>query len=121
MHRIDDGGSLVAAVHHALSAFLVIAGAVGIPIRPFHQLLKGLGITFAEQIAGPLPAEIIARRIAPGRAVVGLVAGQEIEKKARLVERPGFAVLPLEDLAEQFLRAAATQKMRLVGGTLIGI
>ena len=32
-HRIHDGGSLEAAMHHAIGAFLVIAGAVFVPRR----------------------------------------------------------------------------------------
>src|SRR5438067_1558155 len=121
MHRIDDGGCLVAAVHHALSAFLVIAGAVGVPVSLLHQLLEGFRITFAEQIARALPAEIVAGRIAPRRATVGLITGQEIEKQARLIEGPALAVLPSENVAEQFLRTTAAEEMRLIGGTLIGI
>src|SRR5437868_3151516 len=69
----------------------------------------------------PLPAEIVAPRGAPRRAVIGLIAGQEIEKQARLVERPPAAVLPLEDFAEALLRAAAAEEMRLIGSPLIGV
>ena len=89
--RILHGGRLVAAVHHAVGALLVVAGAVGVPVGFFHQLLEGLGVAFAEQVAGPLPAEHGARRVAPRRAVIGLVAGEEIEEQARLAERPGLA------------------------------
>src|SRR5437764_178293 len=80
VHRIDNRGRLITAVHHALGAFLVIAGAVGIPVRLFHQLLEALRIALTEEVAGTLPAEIVARRVAPRRAVIGLIAGQEIEK-----------------------------------------
>src|SRR5437899_1224848 len=100
-HRIDDCGRLISAVHHALGAFFVIAGAVGIPVGLFHQLLEGLGVAFAEQIAGALPAEIVARRVAPRGAMIGLVARQKIEEQGRLVERPTMSVaiwLALEDL-----------------------
>src|SRR5215472_3680191 len=121
MHRIDDGGCLVPAVHHALRALLVVPGAVGVPVRLLQQLLERFRVTLAEQIAGALPAEIVAGRIAPRRAAIGLIAGQEIEKKARLIERPALAVLPPENVAEQFLGAAAAEEMRLIGGTLIGV
>src|SRR5712691_12611686 len=118
MNRIDNGRGLIAAVHHAIGAFLVVAGAVGIPIGLFHQLLEGLRITFAEQVAGALPAEIVARRVAPRGAMVGLVARQKIEEQGGLVERPARSVavrLAFEDLAEQLLGAPAAEKMLLVG------
>src|SRR5581483_2606868 len=67
LHCIHDGGRLVAAVHHAVRAFLVVAGTVGVPIRLGHQLMEALGVTLAQEIAGPLPAEIVPGRIAPGR------------------------------------------------------
>src|SRR5215211_6333266 len=108
-------------MHHAVGAFLVVAGAVGIPVGLLHQLLEGLGVAFAEQIAGTLPAEIVAGRIAPGRAAIGLVAGEKIEKQAGLVEGPAALPVALEDLAEQLLGAPAVQEMLLVGGPLIGI
>src|SRR5215469_17559949 len=72
LHGIDDGARLVTAMHHAVGAFLVIARAVGIPIRLFHQLLEAVGVPLAEQVARPLPAEIVAARVAPRRAVIGL-------------------------------------------------
>jgi hypothetical protein len=43
-------------MHHALGAFLVIAGAVGVPAGLRHQRLEALGIAFAAQIGGALPA-----------------------------------------------------------------
>src|ERR1700739_2834888 len=74
LQRITNGvhyrGCLVTAVHHAVGALLVIPGAVSVPVGVFHPLLEGLRIAFAEQIAGPLPAEIVPCRIAPGRTVV---------------------------------------------------
>ena len=86
LERIADRGMrrgrLVAAMGHAVGAFLVAPGAVGIPVGRLHQFLEGLGVAFAEQIAGLLPAEQIARRHSPGRAVVFPVAGEEIEEQA---------------------------------------
>ena len=73
-------------MHHAVGALFVVAGAVGIPIGLIHQFVEGLRVAFAEQIAGLLPAEDGARRITPRRAVVGLVAGEEIEEQAGLAE-----------------------------------
>ena len=80
-------------MHHAVGALLVIADAVGVPVGVFHQLLEGLGVAFAEQVAGPLPAEDGARRVAPRRAVIGLVAGEEVEEQAGLAERPVLAAV----------------------------
>ena len=106
-HGILHGGRLVAAMHHAVGALLVIAGAVRVPVRLVHQLAKRLRVAFAEQIAGALPAEDVARRIAPRRALVFLVAGEKIEEQARLAERPRrAAAAALEDVAEQLLGAA---------------
>ena len=80
-HRFG-GGRLVAAMRHAVRALFVAAGAVGIPVGGLHQLLEGLGVAFAEQIAGLLPAEDVARRHAPRRAVEFLIAGEEVEEHA---------------------------------------
>ena len=114
-------GRLVAAMRHAVRAFLVLAGAVGIPVRGFHQFLKGLGVAFAQQVAGLLPAEDVARRHAPGRAVIGLVAGEEIEEQVRVDEIPVLALAHAEHLAEQLLGLAPAQEVLLVGRALIGV
>ena len=73
-------------MNHAVGALFVIPGAVSVPVGFFHQLLETFGVPLAEQIARPLPSKDVARRIAPRGTVVGLIAGKEIEKKARLVE-----------------------------------
>src|SRR5437016_13719411 len=74
LQRITNGvhhrGRLVAAVHHAVGALLVIPGAVSVPVGIFHKLLEGPRIALAEQIAGPLPPEIVSCRVAPGRTAV---------------------------------------------------
>src|SRR5258707_11442787 len=105
-------------MHHALGAFLVIAGPVGIPIRLFHQLLEGLRITLADQVARPLPAEIVARRVAPWRAMVFLVARQEVEEERGLAERPVAALAAPENVAEQLLGLQPAEEMLLVGSAL---
>jgi len=86
-HRLR-GGRLVAAMGHAVRAFFVGAGAVGIPIGGFHQLREGLGVALAQQVAGLLPAENVARGHAPRRAVIGLVAGQEVQEQGGMDEVP---------------------------------
>src|SRR5262249_10568537 len=100
--RVLHRGRLVAAVHHAVRTLLIIAGAIGIPVGLFHQLAEGAGIAFAQQITGALPAEHGAGRIAPRRAVVLLISGEEVEKERRLAERPLAAVAAApENVAEQ--------------------
>src|SRR6202041_3342761 len=110
-------------MHHAIGAFLVIAGAVGVPVGLLHQLLEAAGIAFAEQVAGPLPAKIIAARAAPRRAVTSLVSGEEVEEEARLVELPArlsrFLRVTAEDVAEQLLGPSPVEEMFLVGRALI--
>src|SRR5262245_21169983 len=108
---IFDRGRLIAAMNHAVGAFFVIAGAVGVPIGLLHQRLKTGGITFAKQIAGPLPAKNRARRIAPWRARIGPVAGQKVEKQLRLEERPGLGpAAKRKNLPEQSLGGGAVQE-----------
>ena len=90
LEGMSDGilncGRFEAGMHHAVGALFVVAGAVGIPIGLVHQFVEGPRVAFAEQIAGLLPAEDGARRITPRRAVVGLVAREEIEEQAGLTE-----------------------------------
>ena len=118
LERRVGRGRLVAAMRHAVRAFLITAGAVRIPIGRLHQLLERLGIAFAEQIAGFLPAEDIARGHAPRRAVEFLIAGEEVEEHARMSEIPLLALAQREDLAEQLLGLAARQEVLLIGSAL---
>ena len=106
---------------HAIGAFFIIAGTVGVPIGLFHQRLERRRIAFAKEIAGTLPAEHSLGRIAPGRAMEGLVAGQEVEEDGRLTEAPLTTLAQPEDVAEQRLGALAVEEMLLVRGALIGI
>src|SRR5690242_17231836 len=114
LDAVGDGSGLEPAMHHAVRAFLVIADAVGVPVGLLHQLLEGLGIAFAEQIAGPLPSEDRASRIAPRRAVIGLIAGEEIEEHRGLAERPALAALAArENPPEQILGLLAVEEVFL--------
>src|SRR5262249_6886667 len=92
------------------------------PIRLLHQLLEGLGVTLSKQIAGPLPAENSAGRVAPRRTMVSLVAREEVEKHRRLVEGP-FApsIAAGKYRPEQLLGGGAVEEMLLVGSPLVGI
>src|ERR1700737_3490901 len=82
LQRITNGvhyrGRLVAAVHHAVGALLIVPGSVSVPVGIFHKLLEGLRIALAEQIAWPLPAEIVPCRVAPGGAAVRLITSKEV-------------------------------------------
>src|SRR5450631_985484 len=100
-------GRLVAAMGPAVGALLVFAGAVEIPVGGFYQLLVGLGVALAEQVARLLPAEQIAGRHAPRRAVIFAVAGEEIQEQARMHQVPLLALAKREHAAEQFLGLAA--------------
>src|SRR5439155_19503886 len=84
-------------------------------------LFERLNVAFAEEITGLLPAEHIARRHAPWSAVILTVAGEKIEKQARMHQVPFLAFAEGEDPAEQLLGLAAVQEVLLVGRTLIGI
>ncbi len=120
--RVLNGGGFITAVDHAIGAFRIVSGAVGIPIRFLHQLAEGLGITLAEQIAGALPPEHGTGRIAPGRAMVLLIPRQEVEEQTGLAERPGFAgAAATEDVAEQLLGLLAMEKMLLIRRSLVGV
>ena len=77
---------------HAVAALGISAHAVTVPVGLVHERLESGRVAFAdEQVARPLPTEHVARGIAPGSALVTLVAGQEIQVKARVVERPAPA------------------------------
>ena len=109
-------------MHHAVGAFLVIARAVFVPVRVLHQLLESLGVALAEQIAGALPAEYRPGRVAPRRAVIGLIAGEKIEEQTRLEQRPAwFSPSASEHVPEQLLGPRAIEEMLLVRRALIGI
>src|SRR5258708_1868824 len=90
-------------MRHAVGAFFVFAGAVSVPVGGLHQLFEGLGIAFAEQVAGLLPAENVAGRHAPRRAFVVLIAGQEIQEQAGMHEIPLLALAERKHVAEQLL------------------
>src|SRR6185503_19388130 len=92
------------------------------PVGLVRQLAKRLRVTFAEQIARPLPAEDVARRVAPWRAAVFLVAGEEIEEQARLAEGPGAtAASAAQDVAKELLGSRAREEVFLIRRALVGV
>src|SRR5512134_3227773 len=116
-HGIGHGGGLIAAVHHAVGALLVVARAVAIPVRRFHQIAERRGIALAEEVTRPLPAENVARGISPWGATILLVAGEKVEKQCRLAEPPAPFALTLEDLTKKLLCLRPVQKVVLIGCT----
>lgn len=60
-----DGRAFIAAMGHTIGAFFVSTGAIGVPIGFIHEGAEAWGVAFAEEIAGALPAEDIARRHTP--------------------------------------------------------
>ena len=101
VERVFHRGRLEAAMDHAVGAFFVFAGAIGVPVGLLHQLLEARRIAFPEKITRPLPAEDRARRIAPRRAVIGSIAGEKVEKKLRLEKGPRLAaIVARENLPE---------------------
>src|SRR5215510_14170431 len=88
MPRNATQANLNGLLSAAVAALFILAGAVGIPVGGLHQLVEGLRIAFAEQIARLLPAEDVARRHAPRRALVFLVAREEVQEQAGVDETP---------------------------------
>ena len=89
LDRIIDGGTFITAMCHAIGAFGVVARAVTIPIGFFDQSFERRRVTLAhKQIAGPLPTEHIACRVAPGCTTVAFITGEKIEKQAGVVKPP---------------------------------
>src|SRR5262245_54835089 len=109
-------------MHHAIRAFFVVAGPVGIPIGFVHELSKGFRVALAEQITWSLPTEDCSRRIAPRRAAIRLIAREEVKEQTGLAEFPITATpAAAKNFSEQLLGAIARKKMLLVGGAFIGI
>ena len=84
---IVDGRALETAMRHAVVATGVLADAVAFPLGVLDERLIARRIALVgQQIAGPLPAEHVVRGIAPRRALIGLIAREEIEEQARMIE-----------------------------------
>src|SRR5580693_3837231 len=84
---IVDRRTLEAAVRHAVVAGRVAAHAVAVPGSVLDERTVAVRIPFiGQEVTRPLPAEDVVGRSAPGRALVILVAGEEVEEKPRVVE-----------------------------------
>src|SRR4030088_209881 len=84
---------LEAGTDHAIGALLIVADAVLVPFGIVHELAECLGVALAQQIAGLLPAEDRPRRVAPRRAVIGLVPGEKVQGHDGLAGRPLSAAI----------------------------
>src|SRR5499426_1425954 len=111
---VVHGRRLVAAMHHAVAALLVAAAPpIVFPARGLEQLLEGRGVSFLQEVAGPLPAKYVVRRVAPRSALEVLLAHEELQEQRRLVEPPA-ALGIREDLREKLVRSLGPQEMLLV-------
>src|SRR6266849_8748033 len=107
---------------HAIGALLIVADAVLVPLGVVHEFAERLGVALAQQVAGLLPAEDRACRVAPRRAVISLVPGEKVQEHDRLAERPfPPAIAARQDAAEQFPGLGAIEEVLLVRRALIGI
>src|SRR5262249_49333087 len=92
-----------------------------------ERLEAGRIALVGQQVTGTLPAEHVERRIAPRRALVGLVAREEVQEQGRVVEGPAGATglvalaATLEDLAEQPLARAAAEEHVLPRSMVIAV
>src|ERR1700733_1169109 len=119
---IVDGGAFEAAVRHAVIAAWVAADAVLFPLRLFYQRPVGRRVALvSEQITGSLPTEHVVGGIAPRRALIGLIAGKEIQEQTGMIEGPGASAPAPEDLTEQPLTGGAAEKHILLWRVLIAV
>src|SRR5271168_5116342 len=106
---------------HAICALFVATGAIAVPVRRLHKLLERCCVTLAEEIAGLLPTEHVARGHAPGRAMILLITRQEVQIQWRVREPPPAALAPGEQGAEEFLRLWPDEEMLLVRRPLVSV
>ena len=119
-HGIIDSGGFITAMRHAVGTFGIVAGAITIPVRFFHQGFKCRRITLVhEQVTGSLPTEHVTRWVAPGCATVSLVTGQKIQKQARVIEPPAALLAQLENISEQLFARIALDENVLLGRMLV--
>src|SRR5438309_3418440 len=122
--RVLHRRAFEAAVGHAVVALGVAPDAVLIPARILQQgSVAGRVAFIGEQVAGPLPTEDVIGRVAPRRALIGLVAREKIQEQPGMIEGPaaGAAAAAFEDLAEQPLARAAAQEHILPRSILIAV
>ena len=100
--HVIDCGRLKAAVKHTIAASRVTPGSVTVPVRFIAKRPEAVGVAaFGPEIAGPLPAEDIPGRVAPGGTIIVPVACQEVDEERCLVEPPGPIPSASKDLSEE--------------------
>src|SRR5262245_54594336 len=105
---------------HAVGTFWVVARPVTIPVCFFNESFERRCVAFVyQQIAGPLPTENVACRVTPGCATVGLVAGEKIQKQARVIEPPLPLFTKAENISEELFARFALHKNVLARSMLI--
>src|SRR4030095_15479977 len=107
-------------MRHAVGAFWVVARTITIPVRVFNQSFERRRVTLVyEQIAGPLPTQHVTCRVTPGCTTVALVAGEKIQKQARVVKPPFVLSAKPENISEKLFTRLALHKNVLPGSMLI--
>src|SRR2546425_2240963 len=107
-------------MYHAVSALLVPAGPVVVPVRVLDELLERRGVAVLEEVTRLLPAEDVVGGVAPRRALVVHLAHEEVQKERRLVEPPAALGL-VQDAREQFPRPLPLEEVLLIGRFLVTI
>src|SRR5262249_17418939 len=70
----------------------------------------------------PLPTKDSTRRVPPGRAAIGLIAGEKIEEHRRLGEGPSFpSTAARENSTKKLFGFFAIEKMLLIGRAFVSI
>src|SRR5258707_13384720 len=86
---VVDRRTLETAMRHAVVTSRILADSVLIPLGVIDQRLVARRIPLVGvQGARALPTEDVVGGIAPWRALVGLVTGEEIQGKRGVIARP---------------------------------
>lgn len=119
LHRIYDSGWFKTTVGHTVCTARIPIYAIFGPLGGLHELPIRGRIIIIYQVAGSLPAQNVAGRIAPGRTFVMLAARQKVQIQTAVVESPVFVLSDFEKAPKQRVGAIASQKMFLVRSRLI--
>src|SRR5262249_4719124 len=93
---------------------------VVIPRGFFHQSFEARSIPFVnEQITRPLPAKNVTCGVTPGCAAISLIAGEEIQKQARMVQPPASFFAQGANISEQLLTRLALNKKLLLRSMIV--
>src|SRR5262245_4467204 len=120
LDRVVNSRGFITAMCHAVGTFWVVARAIASPVRFFNESFERRRIAFVnEQISGPLPTEAIACRITPGCASIGLIAGEKIQKQARVIKPPLALFAKSENISEKLFARLALHENVLTRSMLI--